>query len=76
MKRTTELKTLRAVLAWQINDRRVTQQEAAKDINIKGSTLCRFLQGQGIRYESIIPIARWCGLTPAGLWDLMAEESK
>ena len=76
MKRTTEIKTLRAALAWEIKDRRVNQQEAAKDIGVSQSTLCRFLQGQGIRYESIIPIAQWCDLTPVELWDLMAEESK
>ena len=67
----SEAKTLNEVLRLTMQKRRYETKETAKEIGVSASTISRFVHGSSCAMNNIIPIARWCGLTPNELWGLL-----
>ena len=55
-------------------ERHMSGRAAAKAIGLTIPTYSRIVNGGVFRLEWVLPIARWCGLTPQQLWDLLDKQ--
>lgn len=75
VERETSFKTLGEVFRYQIAMSRLNAKEVAEEIGISPSTISRIINGKVFWPRCIIPIARWCRLTPQELWILLEAET-
>ncbi len=67
--------TLADALRAGIYKRRVSMRSAGRDMGISAPTMSRILRGRGFELKWAIPIAKWLGLTPQQLWDLLDAQN-
>lgn len=57
------LATLPALVAAECDRRRISQREAARELNLGPSTITRIVQGKGCDATALLVLIPWLGLT-------------
>ena len=73
MDKTIRIDTLGEFLFFTMTERRVQGRKVAKEIGTSPATISRIINGFGFEIKLIVPIAKWCGLNPQQLWELLEK---
>ena len=76
MQKTIQINTLSECLYWRMVEQHVQAKDVAALVGCAPSTISHITSGNGtgLHRQWIIPIARWCELTPDELWTLLEGE--
>lgn len=74
MKFETEVHTLSQYLSLVIHSRNLSLRDVAPQVDMSVATLSRITRGANFEQKWIVPIAKWCELTPLELWDLLEQK--
>jgi transcriptional regulator with XRE-family HTH domain len=71
-----EVNTLGEYLLFTMRQRGLSTRAVAKELKLAPSTLWRISTNRPFRINSIIPVAKWCGITPDLLWQLLEGKER
>jgi len=69
--------TMGELLKYTLFDRNMSQARAAEEIGagVSEATISRMIQEKGFWVRAIIPVAKWCNISPEELWALLERET-
>jgi len=71
MKVELDIATLGEYLNYKMQEKRLSYRDVAPELKMNTATLSRIVNGKGFGLRWVIPIAKWCKLTPTQLWELL-----
>lgn len=71
MKVELEIKSFGQYFRYKMQERKTSTRGVAEELCMNPSTIWRIASDYNFALKWIIPVAKWCGLSPKQLWDLL-----